>query len=81
MLQNEVNFTGSSLPGYQTQVIPQIINPGIGVMLFHHPVIGPDGKPAGQSVAAKQGIDHLLRVLCQAFGKRAVRRRNTTRCS
>ena len=25
MLQNEVNFTGSSMPGYTTQVIPQII--------------------------------------------------------
>ena len=28
MLQNEINFTGSSLPGYHTQVIPQIINSG-----------------------------------------------------
>src|SRR6266704_853527 len=56
MLQNEVNFTGSSLPGYQTQVIPQIITPGVGVVLFHHGVIGPDGKPAGNPVLEKQGI-------------------------
>src|SRR5882762_3228424 len=47
MLQNEINFTGSSLPGFQTQAIPQIINQGIGIVLFYHGVIGPDGKPAG----------------------------------
>ena len=47
MLQNEVNFSGSSLPGYNTQVIPQIINPGVGMVLFQFPAIGPDGAPAG----------------------------------
>src|SRR5262245_22430606 len=47
MLQNEINFTGSSLPGFTTQAIPQIINPGVGVVLFHHPVIGPDSKALG----------------------------------
>src|SRR5262245_44184204 len=69
MLQNEVNFTGSSLPGYQTQVIPQIINQGIGVVLFHHSVIGPDGKPAGNPVLEKQGIIRFDQFYEQAFGK------------
>ena len=32
MLRGEVNFTGISLPAFQTQVIPQIIKEGIGVV-------------------------------------------------
>src|ERR1700688_30956 len=47
MLQNEVNFTGRSLPGYHTQVIPQIINSGVGMSVFQFPAIGPDGTPFG----------------------------------
>jgi len=56
MAQNEINFTGSSLPGFQTQAIPQLVNTGIAVVLFHHGVIGPDGKPAGNPTLVKQGI-------------------------
>ena len=69
MLRGEVNFTGSSLPGYQTQVIPQIINQGIGVVLFHHPVIGPDGKAQGNPQLEKQGIITFYEFYVQAFGK------------
>jgi tripartite-type tricarboxylate transporter receptor subunit TctC len=69
MLQNEVNFTGSSLPGYQTQVIPQIINSGVGMMLFQYPVIGPDGKPAGNPSLEKKGIETFDKVYAQALGK------------
>jgi tripartite-type tricarboxylate transporter receptor subunit TctC len=69
MLQNEVNFTGSSLPGYQTQAIPQIINPGVGMTLFHYPVIGPDGNPAGNPLLEKQGIQTFDKVYKEAFGK------------
>jgi tripartite-type tricarboxylate transporter receptor subunit TctC len=69
MLQNEVNFTGSSLPGFQTQAIPQIINPGVGVVLFHHPVIGPDGKAQGNPTLLKQGMITFYDFLKQATGK------------
>ena len=69
MLQNEINFTGSSLPGYQTQVIPQIIKPGIGVVLFQHPARGPGGKPVGNPVLEKQGIITFDKFYQQAFGK------------
>ena len=69
MLQNEVNFTGSSLPGFQTQVIPQIIKPGVGVVLFHHPVIGPDGKAQGNPLLEKQGIITFYQFYREAFGK------------
>ena len=69
MLQNEVNFTGTSLPGYQTQVIPQIVKPGVGMVLFHYPVIGPDGKPVGDPELERQGIETFDKVYAEAFGK------------
>jgi tripartite-type tricarboxylate transporter receptor subunit TctC len=69
MLQNEVNFTGSSLPGFQTQAIPQIINTGVGVVLFHHPVIGPDGKPMGNPALEKQGMITFYQFYKEALGK------------
>jgi len=69
MLQNEINFTGSSLPGFTTQAIPQIINPGVGVVLFHHPVIGPDGKALGNPLLLKQGMITFYDFYLQAFGK------------
>jgi hypothetical protein len=69
MLQNEVNFTGSSLPGYQTQVIPQIISTGLGVVLFQYPIVGPDGKSSGNPALEKQGIAIFDDFYRQAFGK------------
>jgi tripartite-type tricarboxylate transporter receptor subunit TctC len=69
MLQNEINFTGSSLPGFQTQAIPQIINPGVGIVLFHHPVMAPDGSPQGNPALEKQGMVTFYDFYTQAFGK------------
>lgn len=69
MLQNEINFTGSSLPGFQTQAIPQIINSGIGVVLFHHPAMGPDGSPVGNPTLLKQGMITFHDFYTQAFGR------------
>ena len=69
MLQNEVNFTGSSLPGYHTQVIPQIINPGVGMTVFQFPAIGPDGTPVGDPTLERAGIATFDKVYAQAFGK------------
>jgi tripartite-type tricarboxylate transporter receptor subunit TctC len=69
MLRSEVNFTGSSLPGYQTFVIPQIIQPGIGVVLFHHPVMGADGRAEGNPLLEKQGIITFYEFYREATGK------------
>ncbi len=69
MLQNEINFTGSSLPGFQTQAVPQIINPGVGVVLFHHPVMGPDGSAVGNPSLLKQGMITFFDFYKEAFGK------------
>ncbi len=69
MLQNEVNFSGSSMPGYQTQVIPQIIQSGIGIPMFHYPVMGPNGEPVGNPALEKQGILSFDKVYKEAHGK------------
>jgi tripartite-type tricarboxylate transporter receptor subunit TctC len=68
MLQNEVNFTGSSLPGYKTQVIPQIINAGVGMVICQYPVIGPDGQPSGNPALERAGIETFDKVYAEAFG-------------
>jgi hypothetical protein len=69
MLQNEINFTGSSLPGYQTQVIPQIVNAGVGVVLFQYPIVGADGQPAGNPALEQAGIPIFNTFYRQAFGR------------
>ncbi len=69
MLQNEINFTGSSLPGFQTQVIPQIIKTGVGVVLFQYAVIGPDGKPTGNPTLEKLGVPTFETFYQEAFGR------------
>lgn len=69
MIQNEINFTSSSLPGFQTQAMPQIIAPGIGVVLFQFPVIGPDGRPAANPELEKRGMVPFDKFYQDAFGK------------
>jgi len=69
MLQNEINFSGSSLPAFMTQVIPQIINPGLGMPFFQYPVIGPDGNPAGNPNLIRQGIPLFEDVYMEVHGK------------
>jgi hypothetical protein len=66
--QNEINMTSSSLPAYQSQVVPNIINTGIGMPLWHYAVIGPDGQPGGNPALMKQGIPVYTEVYRQAFG-------------
>ena len=44
LLQGEINFANSALPGYMRQTLPQIIQTGIGMPLYYFPVTGPDGK-------------------------------------
>jgi tripartite-type tricarboxylate transporter receptor subunit TctC len=66
--QNEINMTSSSLPAYQTQVMPNIVDTGIGLPLWHFAVIGPDGKPGGKEALIKQGIPLYTEVYREAFG-------------
>jgi tripartite-type tricarboxylate transporter receptor subunit TctC len=66
--QNEVNMTSSSLPAYQSQVVPNIIATGIGLPLWHYAAIGADGKPEGNPALMKQGIPVYTDVYKEAFG-------------
>ena len=68
-LQNEVNMTSSSMPAYQTQVVPNIIKTGVGMPLWHYPVYGVDGKPAGDPGLTKAGIPSFVDVYRAAYGK------------
>jgi len=77
MAQGEVNYSGSSLPGYQTQVIPQIIQTGVGMALFQFPVIGPDGKPVGNPNLEKAGLPIFDDFYKKAFGKPPTGPKNT----
>ncbi len=70
MLQNEINLTGSSLPGYMTQVVPQIMNTGVGMPLFQYPVVGANGEPAGNPALERQGLETMDKVYFKAFGKK-----------
>jgi tripartite-type tricarboxylate transporter receptor subunit TctC len=42
--QNEVQFSSSSIPGYQGTVVPTMVQPGIVVPVFQYETITPDGK-------------------------------------
>jgi tripartite-type tricarboxylate transporter receptor subunit TctC len=71
LLQNEVNMSASSLPGYLSLVQSNIIKPGIGIPLWHYDVIGPDGKPSGNPDLLAMGIPLFSEVFQKAHGKPA----------
>ena len=64
MLQNEVNFTVSvdARSCNQTQVIPEIINPGIGMPMFQYPVNGPNVEAVGNPALEIQCIKTFTEV-------------------
>ncbi len=69
LIQNEINMTASSLPAYRTQVIPNIVTPGIGMPLWYYDVIGDDGKATGNPALDAQGLETYSTVYQKAFGK------------
>lgn len=71
LLQKEVNMSASSLPAYLALVRQNVIQPGIGIPLWHYDVIGQDGKPAGNPDLIKMGIPLFSEVYEKAHGKPA----------
>lgn len=65
----EINMTASSLPQFQTAVVPNIIERGIGISLYHYSVVGADGRPAGNPVLEKQGIAPFHTFYERAMGR------------
>lgn len=43
ILQNEVQFSASSIPGYRGKVVPTMVDTGIVIPVFHFEISNPDG--------------------------------------
>ena len=69
MLQNEIQLTGSTLPGYQTQAVPQLINIGVAMPLYQYPVMDRDGAAVGNPALVAQGLPLFNDVYAEAFGR------------
>jgi len=67
--QNELNYTVSSLPGWASIVVPQLLEPGIVVPVWQYPVHGPNGSFRSNANLTKLGIPTFIDVYKDAFGK------------
>jgi len=69
LMQKEVNFNTSSMPGYQSQVVPNIIKPGLAIPLWYMPVAKVDGSYVKSEIMESQGVHAFSEVYKEAFGK------------
>lgn len=69
MLQGEIHMTASTLPGYQTQAAPQLIDTGVALPLWQYPAMDQNGAPISNPALEKQGLAPLDAVYKQAHGK------------
>lgn len=69
LMQKEVNFNTSSMPGYQSQVVPNIINTGIAIPLWYMPIAKIDGSYVKSDIMESQGVHAFSEVYKQAHGK------------
>ena len=67
--QGEINFMLSTLPGYETQAVPQLIDTGIAIPMWQLGAVGEDGKQLGSPELAKRGIKFFEEVYREAHGK------------
>jgi tripartite-type tricarboxylate transporter receptor subunit TctC len=69
LMQKEVNFNTSSMPGYQSQVVPNIIKTGIAIPLWYMPIAKTDGTYVKSALMESQGVHAFSEVYREAFGK------------
>jgi tripartite-type tricarboxylate transporter receptor subunit TctC len=69
MLQKEVNFTSSSQPGFYTQVLPNLIKPGIAMPMWYYETSGPNGTFNGSASIEALGVRKFTDVYKEAHGK------------
>jgi tripartite-type tricarboxylate transporter receptor subunit TctC len=69
MLQNEVNYTATTLPGYTSITIPQLIETGVAQPIWQYPISRPDGTFTANPALTAQGIPSFVDVYAQAYGK------------
>jgi tripartite-type tricarboxylate transporter receptor subunit TctC len=68
MAQNEINFMLSTLPGYEGQVVPNLIDKGIAIPLWQIGSRRPDGTLSGSDKVEKSGVRFFEDVYKDAHG-------------
>jgi tripartite-type tricarboxylate transporter receptor subunit TctC len=68
LLQGEINFANSALPGYMRQTLPQVISTGIGLPLYYFPVTATDGKLGKVGSLERMGIPSFSEVYERVHG-------------
>ena len=68
LLQGEINFANSALPGYMRQTLPQVIRTGVGMPLYYFPVTGADGKLGKVGSVERMGIPSFSEVYQRVKG-------------
>jgi tripartite-type tricarboxylate transporter receptor subunit TctC len=69
MLQNEINYTASTLPGFTNQAMPQLVGPGIAQAIWQYPVSAPDGGFASNERLNAEGVKSFVEIYREAYGK------------
>jgi tripartite-type tricarboxylate transporter receptor subunit TctC len=69
ILRNEAHFTSSSQPGYQSQAIPQLIEPGIAMPFWYYQMSAPGGGLMKYQPLEAQGVRGFAEVYREAHGK------------
>lgn len=69
MLQGEIHLTASTLPGYQTQAVPQLIETGIALPLWQFPAMDRNGAPVSNPALEKQGLAPFDALYKEVHGK------------
>ncbi len=68
--QGEISFMLSTLPGFETQAVPQLIDTGIAIPMWQLGATDDDGKHLGSPDLAKRGIKFFEEVYEDAHGKK-----------
>jgi hypothetical protein len=67
--QNEINFMLSTLPGYEAQVVPNLIDKGIAIPLWQIGLRRPDGAFTGNEKIGRSGVRFFEEVYKDSFGR------------
>jgi tripartite-type tricarboxylate transporter receptor subunit TctC len=69
MAQNEINFMLTTLPGYESQVIPNLIEKDIAVPFWQIGLRRPDGSMTGNDKVTRSGVRFFEEVYKDAYGR------------
>ena len=69
MLQNETNYSTSSMPSFEGQVMTNMVKPGIVIPIWYYQMSGPNGTFKTSPVLTEQGVPTFVDVYKQVHGK------------